>query len=82
MEDVKRSLIEQKQDLYEGGKLKGVSITITKKCNLGNFENFDLSLTYNLEKNTLEEERSAFDVVRATVKSQEERTKEFFKNGK
>lgn len=82
MADEKRSLLEQKQDLYNSGKLKGVSISLTKKCNLGGYENFDLVLTYNLEAVTLEEERSAFDVVRATIKSQEERTKEFFKNGK
>lgn len=82
MADEKRSLLEQKQELYASGKLKGVSISLTKKCNLGGFENFDIVLTYNLEGVTLDEERSAFDVLRATVKSQEDRTKDFFKNGK
>lgn len=82
MADEKRSLLEQKQELYASGKLKGVSISLTKKCNLGGYENFDIVLTYNLEGVTLDEERSAFDVLRATVKSQEDRTKDFFKNGK
>ncbi len=72
-------MIEVKKELYASGKIKRMTVSVSTKVNLGNYESADLSLSYTIDEPTLNDENNVFDILRSSLMEQEVKTKAFLR---
>ena len=69
-----------KKELYDSGKIKRITVMVSTKVNLGNYESADLSLAYTIDDPMTQDEENVFDILRTSLMEQEIKTKQFLKS--
>ncbi|MDD4292273.1 MAG: hypothetical protein PHX51_08595 [Clostridia bacterium] len=72
-------MVDIKKELYESGKIKRMTVSMSTKVNLGNYESSDLSLSYTVDEPSQQDEANVFDILRMSLMEQEVATKAFLK---